>query len=124
MPLMIWAAAKFAAAEPVQRRAARLHVIARVQRRHPSQVAALLAALGGGGPDDVVHLRCVQIVALLQGLEHRGGEMLGVHVRQCALPLLADPAGCAHRIDDISVRQGPSPMVRANGTFTAADFPA
>ena len=42
----------------------------------------------------------VEPVARLQRPEHRGGEVLGVHVGQGAFAHLADAAGRAHRIDD------------------------
>ena len=60
-----------AAAEAVERDAAGLDVVAGVERRHPAHVAALQADLRRAAPDDVVDLGGVEIVAVLERLEHR-----------------------------------------------------
>src|SRR3546814_4577300 len=53
-----------AAAEPVERRAAGGHGIARRQRRHAAEVAALPAFLCRSRPDDVIDRRGVERVAI------------------------------------------------------------
>ena len=89
-----------AAAEPVERRPARLDVIARIERRHPPEIAALLAALRRGRPDDVVDIGGIQLVSLGNRLQDGRGEMLGVHVRKRALAGLADTARGTDGVDD------------------------
>src|SRR3712207_9035976 len=59
---------------------ARRHLVAGVERRHPTEVAALLAHLGARAPDDVVDLGGVEAVALHEGPQHGRGEVLGVEV--------------------------------------------
>ena len=92
-----------AAAEAVQRHAAGADVIARRERRHPAKVPGLLAALGRGRPDDVIDMRGIEIVAVLQRLQHGGGEMLRVQVGQRALAGFANTARGANGVDDVSV---------------------
>ena len=55
-------------------------------------IAALLAALGRGAPHDVVDFLGLQAVALGQGLQDRGGQVLRVEVGQRSLADLADAA--------------------------------
>ena len=90
------------AAEAVEGDAAGLDVVAGVERRHTAEVRALLAALAGGAPDDVVDVGGVEVVPLGKRLQHRGGELLRVDVGERALADLADPAGRADRVDDQS----------------------
>ena len=80
------------AAEAVERHAAGADVVAGVERRHPAQVAALLAALRAGAPDDVVDFGGVEAVALGQRAQDGGAELLRMNVRQRALAGLADAA--------------------------------
>ncbi len=97
------------AAEAVERHAARAHVVARVQRRHPTEVAALGPDLRTRAPHDVVHVRGVEAVPLDERFEHGPPEVLGMQVRQRALAGLADPSGRAAGVDDQSVgHQGSS----------------
>ncbi len=58
-----------------------LDVVAGVERRHAAQIAALLAALGAGAPDDVVDVGGVEVVALGQRLQHRGAQVLRMDSR-------------------------------------------
>src|SRR3546814_7220105 len=90
-----------AATKTIERRAARLGVKARRQRRHAVEVAALLAVLRRGRPYDVVDGRGVEIVAIADRGEHSCGEVLRVEVRKSALAGLADPARGADGVDDI-----------------------
>jgi hypothetical protein len=50
-------------AKPIQRNAAGDDVEAGVQRRHATQVGALLVYLRGGAPDDIINLLRIQMVA-------------------------------------------------------------
>ena len=88
------------AAEAVERHAAGAHVVAGVERRHATEVAALLADLRAGAPDDVVDVGGVEAVAIDERLEHRGGDVLGVEVGERPLPLLADAPRRAACVDD------------------------
>jgi hypothetical protein len=97
-------AADAAAAETVERGARGLGVITRRERRHATEVAALLALLRRGRPDDIVDRRGVEMVALLDRLQHRRGKMLRVEVRERALAGLADAARGADGVDDIGFR--------------------
>jgi drug/metabolite transporter (DMT)-like permease len=64
-------------------------------------LAALLAALGGRAPDDVVNIGGVEAVAFGQSLQHGGAKTLGVQVSQGAFAHLADAARGAAGIDDV-----------------------
>ncbi len=95
-----------AAAKAIERDARCLDVIARVERRHPAQIAALKPHLRTRAPDDVVDRGGIEIVALLERLQHRHGQVLRVHLGNRALALLADAAGGADGVDDIGVCHG------------------
>ena len=88
---------------PVERRPARLDVIARIERRHPPEIAALLATLSRGRPDDVVDVPGVERVALGNRFQHGRGEVLRVHVRERALARFTDPARGTDGVDDQSL---------------------
>src|SRR3546814_4603392 len=90
-----------AATKTIECRATRLGVKARRQRRHAAEVAALLAVLRRGRPDDVVDRRGVEIIAVADRCEHGCGEVLRVEVRKSTLAGLADPARGAAGGDDI-----------------------
>ena len=94
------------AAEAVERHAAGLDVIAGVQSRHAAHIRALHADLGRGAPDHIIHLGGVDAVALGQSLQHGGGQMLRVQVRQRALADLANAPGRADGVDDPSFSHG------------------
>ncbi len=87
-------------AEAVERDAARPDTPAGVERRHPPDARPLLPDLRAAPPDHVVDLFRAELVPLLERAEHGRAEALRVQVRQGALPLLADPAGCADGVDD------------------------
>ena len=88
------------AAEAVQRHTGGAHVVARIKRSHAAEVTGLLAALGRGAPNDVVHVFGLQIVALGKRLENGGTEMLRMALPQSTLPGLTDGPRGAARIDD------------------------
>ena len=88
------------AAETVDRDAARLDVIAGVERRHAAEVAALLRDLGGCPPDHVADLFGVDLVALGDRLENGRTELLRMNLPQRALAGLADAARRTAGIDD------------------------
>ena len=96
------------AAEAVEGHAAGAHVVAGVERGHAAEVAALLAHLRAGAPDDVVDVGGVEAVALDERPQHGCREVLRVQVRERALALLADAARRAARVDDESVGHGGS----------------
>jgi hypothetical protein len=96
------------AAEAVEGGGAGLDVIAGVERGHAAEVAALLAPLRGGAPDDVVDLGGVQVIALGDRLQHRGRELLRVDARQGAFAHLADAPRGPACVDDVSVSHGSS----------------
>ena len=107
------------AAETVQRHAARLHRIARIERRHAAEVAALRADLRGGAPDDVVDVGGVDAGALGERLQHGRGELLRMDLRQRALLVLADAARRAAGVDDPGFRHGGIPGSRAFRTISS-----
>ena len=91
-------AADPAAAEPREGDARGPHIVPGIERRHPANVVALLARLVGGAPDHVIDFGGVEIVALPDRLQHGGGEMLRVHMRQrAARPACRSRAGCGRR---------------------------
>ncbi len=98
-----------ATAEAIERGAAGGDVIPGGQRRHPAQIAALLAVLRRARPDDVVDRGGIDAVAVADRLEHRHREVLGVQMRKRALAGLADPARGADCIDDIGFGHVGSP---------------
>ena len=87
------------AAEAVQRHAAGAHVIAGVERRHPAEIAALLAALRAGAPDDVVDIGGVDAGAIGQRAQHGGAELLRMNARQArpCRPCRCRAASCMRR---------------------------
>ncbi len=93
-------------AETVERDAAGAGVIAGIEGRHAAEIAALFAALGRGAPDNVVHLRRVQIIAFGKRLQNGGGKTLRMNVGQRTLADLADAAWRAAGIDDVGFRHG------------------
>ena len=99
---MIMAAAKLTAVMPEPQKRSRVtplaaHVVAGVERGHAAEVAALLADLRAGAPDDVVDVGGVEVVALGERPQHRGGEVLRVEVGERALAVLADARGACGR---------------------------
>src|SRR3546814_93736 len=111
-----------AAAEPVERRAAGGHGIARRQRRHAAEVAALPAFLCRSRPDDVIDRRGVERVAIANRREHGRAKMLRVKVRKRALSRLADAARGAGRVDNQGfahvVPPAPHPSTRRGSRFS------
>jgi len=95
------------AAEAIERNAARPDVIACVQRRHPADVAGLLANLGAGAPNDVVDLGGVDAGALAKRAQNGRPEVLWVDVRERALAGLADAARRSARIDNQCIHHVP-----------------
>ena len=91
------------AAEAVERDTARAHVVAGVERGHPTEITALLAHLRAGAPDDVVDVRGVEAVPVDERAQHGCRDVLRVQVRERALLRLADPARRAAGVDDESV---------------------
>ena len=71
---------------------------------------ALRTALRAGAPDDVINFRRIEIVAITDRAEHGRAEMLGVKMRQCALPLFANSARGATCINDIGFSHLNSPI--------------
>ena len=57
-------------AEAVERDAAGTEIISGVERGHPAEIAALLAALGAGAPDDVVDIGGIDPGAIGQRPQH------------------------------------------------------
>jgi hypothetical protein len=57
--------------------------------------------LGRGAPDHIVDFGGVQVVALGQRLQDRGGQVLGMEVGERALADLADAARGAGGVDDV-----------------------
>ena len=96
------------AAEAIQRHAAGAHVIAGVERRHPAEIAALLAALRTGAPDDVVDIGGIDAGAIGERAQHRGAELLRMDARQGALAGLADAPRRSACVDDQRVNHGVS----------------
>ena len=96
-------------AEAVEGGAAGGHVVAGVERGHPTEVATLLAHLRTGAPHHVVDVGGVEPVALDERGEHRRGEVLRMQVRQGALAGLADAAWRTAGIDDQCVGHGVPP---------------
>ena len=82
------------------------HVIAGVERRHPAEIAALLAALRTGAPDDVVDVSGIDAGAIGQRAQYRGAELLRMDARQGALAGLADAPRRPACIDDQRVNHG------------------
>ena len=93
-------------AEPVQRHRAGAHVIAGIERRHPAEIAALLAALRTGTPDDVVDISGIDAGAIGQRAQYRCAELLRMDARQGALAGLADAPRRPACVDDQRVNHG------------------
>ena len=91
------------AAEAVEGDTAGAHVVAGVERGHATEIAALLADLRAGAPDDVVDVGGVEAVPVDERAQHGCRDVLRVQVRERALPLLADAARRAAGVDDESV---------------------
>ena len=85
---------------PVDRRAGHRVGEARSQGGVAPDVHGLLAHGHGAAHDDVLDEGGVQVVALDEGLERRGGEVHGVPARQLAV---APPHRGAYRVDDDGV---------------------
>ena len=92
------------AAEAVKGDAARLHVVAGVERRHPADVAGLFHDLRTRPPHDIVDVGGVEFVSLLQRFEHGRTEVLGVEVGKRTLALLPDPSRGSAGVDDVGLR--------------------
>ena len=93
-------------AKSIQRHGAGAHVIAGIERRHPSEIAALLAALRAGTPDDVVDIGGIDAGAIGQRAQYRGAELLRMDARQGALAGLADAPRRPACVDDQRVNHG------------------
>jgi hypothetical protein len=91
-----------AAAKTIERNAARPDIVAGIERGHAPHIAALLAHLCARAPDDVVHLRGIELIALPQRFEDGGRQVLRVHIRKGAFSDLADASGRADGVDDVS----------------------
>ena len=98
-------------AEPVQCHRAGADVVAGVKRRHPAEIAALLAALRAGTPDDVVDIGGVDAVAIGQRAQYRCAEMLRMDAGQGALAGLADAPRRPACINDQRVNHGVFPSI-------------
>jgi len=74
---------------------------------HPSstlaeaEVSALRAALAARAPDDVVNRGRIELVALGEGLQHGGCQLLRVDMSKGALANFANAARCAAGVDNI-----------------------
>ena len=90
-----------AAAETIERDAAGANVVTGIERGHATHVAALLALLRARAPDDVVDFCGIDVVALLQRLEDRRRQVLGMHFRQRTLAGLTNAPRRADSIDDV-----------------------
>ena len=98
------------AAEAIERNGAGAHVVTGIERRHPAEIAALLAALRTGAPDDVVDVGGVDPGALGQRPQHGGAQLLRVNARQRALAGLANAPRRPACVDDQRVH-GVSPQI-------------
>ncbi len=94
------------AAEAVERDAAGADVIAGVERGHPAEIAALLAALGTGAPDDVVDIGGIDAGAIGQRPQHGRAELLRMNAGQRALAGLANASRRSACVDDQRVNHG------------------
>ena len=95
-------------AEAIQRDGAGAHVIAGIERRHPAEIAALLAPLRAGAPDDVVDISGIDAGTIGQRAQYRCAELLRMDTRQSALAGLADAPWRPACIDDQRVNHGVS----------------
>ena len=77
-------------AEPVQRDAARTHIISGIERRHAAEIAALRAALRTGAPDDVVNVSGIDSGTVGQRPQHGCTELLRMNAGQRTLAGLAN----------------------------------
>jgi hypothetical protein len=107
-------------AETVEGDTRGLRVVAGVEQRHAGEVAALGAHLIGRAEDDVVDGGGVEIVAVADGAEHRGGQLLRVDVGKGTLADLADATGGAAGVDDPGFGHGRSPQKRPRGPVERA----
>ncbi len=98
-------------AETIQRHGAGAHVIAGIERRHPSEIAALRCDLRAAAPDDVVDIGGVDAGAIGQRAQHGCAELLRMNAGECSLAGLADAARGAAGIDDQRVGHGRCPLV-------------
>lgn len=98
------------AAIAIQRHTARLQIISSPQRRKATEITRLLATLLARRPNDVIHRRCILRVAIAEGTQHRGAQVLRVKMGKCPLPLLTDATWRSAGVNDEGVRHqfGPS----------------
>ena len=99
------------AAVAVEGHAARVDVVAGIERGHAAEVAALGADLAAGAPDDVVDVGGVEAVPLGQGPQDGGADDLGVLVGEGPLADLADAPRGADGVDDPCFRHCGAPWV-------------
>src|SRR6266403_1890793 len=97
-------------AEAIECHAACALVIAGIERRHATQIVALLASLRVRTPDDVVHLRGVDAGALRKRLEDGRAEAMRMDVGERSFSDLTDSTGRAARIDDERVSHAGCPI--------------
>jgi len=108
------------AAVAVEGDAARVHVVAGVERGHAAEVTTLGADLAAGAPDDVVHVGGAQVVPLGQRPQDGGTDELGVLVGQGPLADLAEAPRRADGVDDPCFRHCGAPWL-VRGPARSAD---
>ena len=96
------------AAEAIERNGAGAHVIAGIERRHPPQISALLAALRTGAPDDVIDVSRVDPGAIRQRPQHGRAQLLWMDARERALAGLANASRRSACVDNQRVNHGVS----------------
>ena len=109
-------------AETIERDAAGADVIARVERRHPAEIAALRTALGTGAPDDVLDVGGIDPGAVGQRPQHRRAELLRMNACQRALAGLADAPRRSACVDDPGVSHDVSFRAIVAGICSRREF--
>ena len=87
-------------AEPIQRDAGNRNRPAGIEHRHAPDVMCMVAGVGAVAGHDIVNITGVEADAFLQTVQDLPEHLLGMQVRQTALPLLADSARRPHCVDD------------------------
>ena len=98
--------------EPVDADARHTFVVIRRQNSGPRKAGALFADLGHVAPDHVLDGACVQIVAILDGVQRNGRQTRGRDFVQAAI-LAALAANGAGGVIDIGFSHGGSPQAVA-----------
>ncbi len=93
-------------AEAVERHAAGTEVISGIESGHPAEIAALLAALGTGAPDNVVDIGGIDPGAIGQRPQHGSTELLRMNAGQRTFSDLANASRRSACIDDQRVNHG------------------